>query len=90
MPRLLDAPTLTGSLVRLVPLSPDHIDALVVASGDDRTTYDWTTVPDGPESVRAFVEQMLRWRDDGEWVPFVQVRVADERVVGMTNYLTLR
>jgi RimJ/RimL family protein N-acetyltransferase len=40
--------------------------------------------------MQRFVAQMLRWRDEGEWVPFVQVRVADDRVVGMSNYLTLR
>jgi RimJ/RimL family protein N-acetyltransferase len=90
MPPRLDAPTLTGTLVRLEPLSVDHIDGLVVASGDNRETYDWTTVPDGLESVQQFVRQMLALRDAGEWIPFVQVRVADGRVVGMTNYLTLR
>lgn len=81
---------MAGKLVRLEPLSLDHIDELVVASGDNRDTYDWTTVPNGLESVQQFVDQMLTWRDDGEWVPFVQVRVADGRVVGMTNYLTIR
>ena len=68
----------------------DHIDELVVASGDNRNMYDWTTVPDGLASVQQFVRQMLAWRDAGEWIPFVQVRVADSQVVGMTNYLTLR
>jgi RimJ/RimL family protein N-acetyltransferase len=90
MPSRLDAPTLVGKLVRLEPLAVDHIDGLVVASGDNRETYDWTTVPDGLESVQQYVRQMLAWRDAGEWIPFVQVGVADGRVVGMTNYLTFR
>ena len=88
--QLLDAPTLTGTLVRIEPLSLGHVDELVVAAGEDRGTYKWTTVPDGPDHVQRFVGQMLAYRDAGEWVPFVQVRVADGRVIGMTNYLTLR
>ncbi len=90
MARFLDAPTLTGKLVRLQPLTMDHVDELVVAAGDNRDTYDWTTVPDGLDGVQRYVRQMLIWRDAGEWVPFVQVRIADDRVVGMTNFLTIR
>ena len=90
MAPLLEAPTLAGSRVRLEPLTVDHVDGLAAASGENRATYDWTTVPDGPGAMRGYVDHLLTLRDAGEWLPFVQVSVADGRPVGMTNYLALR
>jgi RimJ/RimL family protein N-acetyltransferase len=86
----LDAPTLTGTRVRLEPLSLAHADDLVAASSESRDTYDWTTVPDGVESVRAYISALLAFAATGEWIPFAQVRMSDGRAVGGTNYLTVR
>ncbi|MGZ4734507.1 MAG: GNAT family N-acetyltransferase [Acidimicrobiia bacterium] len=88
-PRLV-APTLSCDVVRLEPLSLDHVEDLTAASGEARDTYGFTTVPHGGESVRRNVEALLALAEAGEWVPFAQVRVADDRAVGGTNYLTLR
>ena len=90
MARRLEAPTLTGDLVRLEPVALDHVDDLVEASGQDRSTYDWTTVPQGRASVEQYVQWLFDRAEAGEYVPFTQVRVADGRAVGMTNYLTIR
>ncbi len=90
MVRRLEAPTLIGQLVRLEPVSPDHVDDLVEAAGHDRSTYDWTTVPHGRESVQQYVQWLFDRAEAGEYVPFTQVRVADDRAVGMTNYLSIR
>ena len=90
MPPRLDPPTLTGAIVRLEPLALEHIDDLVTASGEARDTYGFTTVPEGPESVRRYVDWMLEQSAAGEYVPFTQVRVRDGIAVGMTNYLTIR
>lgn len=90
MPPVLDAPTLIGARVRLEPLSMDHVDDLIVASSDERSTYDFTTVPHGPESVRYYVSSRLDEAAAGEWIPFAQVRVADGRAVGVTNFLMFR
>jgi RimJ/RimL family protein N-acetyltransferase len=87
MPPLLDAPTLVGSRVRLEPLAVHHIDDLIVASTDERSTYGFTTVPDGPEAVQSYVRAILHEAAAGAWVPFAQVRVTDDRAVGVTNYL---
>jgi RimJ/RimL family protein N-acetyltransferase len=90
VPPLLEPPTLTGNLVRLEPLAVAHIDDLVVAAGDNRETYDWTTVPHGREGVAQYVDGLLARAAAGEWVPFAQVAGESGRAVGMTNYLTLR
>jgi RimJ/RimL family protein N-acetyltransferase len=90
VPPLLEPPTLTGTRVRLEPLTVAHVDDLVVAADDNRETYDWTTVPHGREGVAQYVDGLLARAAAGEWVPFAQVAIESGRAVGMTNYLTLR
>ena len=87
---VLEVPVLIGSRMRLEPLRLDHVDGLVAAAAEDRGTYGWTTVPDGPGAMQGYVDYLLGLRDAGEWVPFVQVAVAGDRPVGMTNFLALR
>jgi RimJ/RimL family protein N-acetyltransferase len=81
---------LEGRLVRLVPLADAHVDALVDAASEDRSTFGFTSVPDGRDAMAAQVGALLAARDAGEAIPFVQVRGADGRIVGMTRYLTIR
>jgi RimJ/RimL family protein N-acetyltransferase len=79
-----------GRIVRLEPLAVRHVDGLVAASSEDRSTYGFTPVPDGRDEVQAHVASLLADRDAGEVVPFAQVRVSDGVVVGCTRYMTLR
>jgi N-acetyltransferase len=88
--RRLDPPTLTGSLVRLEPLSVDHVDQLVAASSEGRDTYGFTTVPKGVDSVRAYVRDWLDAVAAGEAIAFAQIRRSDDRAVGVTTYLSVR
>ncbi|HEX4865306.1 MAG TPA: GNAT family protein [Acidimicrobiales bacterium] len=81
---------LEGRLVRLDPLTEEHVDALLAASSEDRSAYGFTTVPNGLEEVRAYVKQAVSDRDTGEGVPFVQVQRATGRVVGTTRFTNLR
>ncbi len=90
VPPLLEPPTLTGTRVRLEPLTVAHVDDLVVAADANRETYDWTTVPHGRDGVERYVDGLFALAAAGEWVPFAQVAVESGNVVGMTNYLTLR
>lgn len=90
MGAVLEVPVLRGARVRLEPLAPAHLEGLVVAAAEDRDTYAWTTVPDGRDETTVYVERLLAARAAGEWIPFVQVSVAEARPVGMTNFLTLR
>jgi RimJ/RimL family protein N-acetyltransferase len=90
VPPLLEPPTLTGTRVRLEPVTVAHVDDLVDAAGDNRETYDWTTVPHGRDGVERYVDGLLALAAAGEWVPFTQVAIETGRAVGMTNYLTLR
>jgi len=90
MPAILTAPTLEGGLVRLEPLSSDHVPGLVAAAAGDRDTFTWTAVPDGPQAAAAYVRDLVAARHAGLAVPFAQVAVGDGRVLGATRFFTFR
>lgn len=80
--------TLTGSLVQLVPLSPDHHDGLVDAVRDGDMWDRWyTTIPE-PGGMRAEIHRRLALADRGEMIPFSTIRRSDGAVLGMTTYNT--
>jgi RimJ/RimL family protein N-acetyltransferase len=83
--RQMDQPTLSGSHVRLVPLSLDHVPALCKV-GLDPEIWRWTpTNVDAAAGMRAFVTEALAERDAGRAVPFAQTEAATGRVVGSTR-----
>lgn len=89
-PSLRPTPALVGDLVRLEPMEHHHVDALVAAASEDRSTYQWTIVPDGAAAMAAYVEHAISGRDADLFTPFVTVRRADEQVVGSTRFFNER
>lgn len=83
-------PTLVGQYVRLEPIRIEHVRELYAAANEDRSMYSFTTVPQSLEEVEVYVAALLDLWEAGEAVPFVQIDVADDRVVGVTRYLTIR
>ncbi|MGB8030813.1 MAG: GNAT family protein [Terracidiphilus sp.] len=85
----LDSPVLTGSHIRLEPLSLAHADGLVAASSGDPSLYQWSAVPTGRDPVLRYIETALAWRDAGSAVPFATVRIADGVVIGSTRFFDI-
>ena len=87
-------PTLVGRHVALVPLAIDHVPDLVRAAAEDRSTYDFTAVPDSERTMDAYVASLLRDRDEGRVIPFAQCLVdasgAIGRAVGCTRFMEIR
>jgi RimJ/RimL family protein N-acetyltransferase len=77
-------------LVRLEPLTLDHADALVEAAGPDRSTYGFTFVPRNRQEAADYIEAGRGRRARGEQLPYAQIRMADDRLVGHTSLCTLR
>lgn len=90
MPRPLQPVTLTGSHVRLEPLSISHVDELVVAGSVDRSMYGFTDVPDGHEAMTRYVERLLIEHAECRGLPFAQRRLSNAGIVGCTRYLEIR
>ena len=78
--------TLRGQLVRLEPLSREHLDGLIEATEDGRMWERWYTSVADPDGMAAAVEKWLTWQDEGFMLPFVTVRQADGAVLGMTTF----
>jgi len=90
--RPIEPVVLTGRFVRLEPLTLAHVPALDAAASEDRSTFDWTPVPDGEAAHRRYVETMISEHAAGRRLGFATVRVAGDRpehdaVVGTTSYL---
>jgi RimJ/RimL family protein N-acetyltransferase len=86
---VLPAFELTGEHVRLEPLSPAHVPALAAAAAEDRGSYAFTRVPDGPAETAEYVRVALRERAGGQVLPFAVVRARDDAVVGSTRFLDM-
>jgi len=82
--------SLLGDVVRLNPLARDHVEGLLAAALEDRSSYSFTKVPDSHEAMAEYVAGLLEDQRLGFTLPFVQVSVATKRVVGTTRYLNIR
>jgi len=78
---------LQGRLVRLEPLSLDHVQALVTAASEQRSSYGYTTVPADADAMADYVRVALADRETGRALPFATVE--HDRVVGSTRFLDL-
>jgi RimJ/RimL family protein N-acetyltransferase len=81
---------LSGTLIRLEPLSHHHVDGLFEAASEDRSTYGFTNVPQSRDAMDDYVSDLLRMWEAGEVVPFAQIEVASDRPVGATRLMTIR
>jgi RimJ/RimL family protein N-acetyltransferase len=80
---------LVGRVVTLRPMTVEHVDALVAAANEDRSTYGFTTVPDGAHAMRQYVDGVLADERAGCALPFVTTLTESGRVVGSTRFLDL-
>lgn len=86
---ILKSPVLTGSYIRLEPLSPSHADGLVAASSGDPSLYQWSAVPIGGDAVYRYIETALALRQAGAALAFATIRVADSVVIGSTRFFDI-
>ena len=84
----LEPVTLRGPHASLVPLSPDHHDALVEAVSDGELWNLWYTAVPKPETMAKEIERRLGLFATGSMQPFT-VLDADGKVAGMTTYMNV-
>lgn len=80
---------LSGAHARLEPLSLEHAPGLAAAAAEDRGSYAFTRVPDGPDDAAEYVRQALAEQAGGQVLPFAVVRTEDDAVVGSTRFLDM-
>jgi RimJ/RimL family protein N-acetyltransferase len=84
-----DSPVLTGSHIRLEPLSPAHAEGLIAASSGDPTLYQWSAVPIGRDAVLRYIDTALALREAGTALAFATIRLADGVVIGSTRFFDI-
>ncbi len=82
--------SLRGQHVELVPLETGFAAELTAAAGSDRSTYQFTEVPDSREAMDRHIAWLLALRDSDDAVPFAQRLSTSGRIVGCTRLMELR
>jgi RimJ/RimL family protein N-acetyltransferase len=81
--------TLEGQLVRLEPLSLDHLDALADVAFEGNL-WRWTAVqPSNRDELRAWVEAAVRTREAGTEMAFATVDRATGKAIGSTRFMSI-
>ncbi len=87
--RWVEPVVLEGQLVRLEPLSFDHVAGLTDV-GLEAEIWRWMPVAiQTPGEMRTLVENAQNDAADGSQVPFATIERASNRVVGSTRYLNI-
>jgi len=81
--------TLTGSIVRLEPLSVDHLDGLAAVAFDP-AIWRWTLArPTDVDGLRAWLDAALAGATAGTERPFATIDVETGRPIGSTRFMSI-
>lgn len=78
--------TLEGKVVRLEPLTLDHLTGLTAAAAGSRESYGFTWVPRDEADARAYIESALSDWQAGRALPFATVHRESGVVLGTTRF----
>ena len=85
----LEPVTLEGRIVRLEPLSFEHVPGLAEV-GLDEALWRWTLArPHSEADLRDWVASTIAARDAGTELPFATIDVATGRPIGSSRYLNI-
>jgi N-acetyltransferase len=85
----LEPVTLEGRIVRLEPLSLEHVPRLAEV-GLDQEIWRWTLVrPQSEADLRDWAASTIAARNAGTELPFATIEVATGRPIGATRYLNI-
>ena len=88
-PRTVDPVTLEGRIVRLEPLSLDHVPGLAEV-GLDPVIWRWTIArPSSEADLRAWADAALANRAAGTEMPFVTLEAATGRPIGSSRFMNI-
>jgi N-acetyltransferase len=86
---MIDTPVLDGVLVRLEPMTEDHLAALEGVAYDDRIWRYMIVWVKSRDDLRAWLESALREKTAGTSLPWVTVLKSGNRVIGSSRLFNL-
>jgi RimJ/RimL family protein N-acetyltransferase len=89
LPQPLEPITLEGRLVRLEPLTFDHVPRLAEVALDPEIWRLTIARPTNEDELRAWAADTIAARDAGRELPFATIDVASGRAIGSTRYMNL-
>jgi N-acetyltransferase len=84
------APRLTGGIVNLEPLAPEHFGGLLEAARPPEVWTWWPVEMAGEAAFRAWFDAARRAREEGTRAHFATLDASTGRPIGATSYLNLR
>ena len=85
-PLVTDPPTLEGRFVRLSPLGSEHVDALMAAATEDRSSYELTRVPHDRPTTISYIDAAVEAREAGRQLAFATWSIEAGKVVGSSRF----
>jgi N-acetyltransferase len=82
--------TLTGSIVRLEPLSLNHVTGLFASSNPSIWKYMLYGEISSEKDMECWVKDMLQRAEAGADLPFAVIHLASGNTIGATRYLEIR
>jgi len=82
-------PVLENALVRLEPLSHDHVAGLAAAASIGELWRTWYTSIPAPDGMAAEIDRRLALQADGRMAPWAIVAAATGHAVGMTTFMNI-
>jgi N-acetyltransferase len=87
--RRVEPVTLQGRIVRLEPLSLDHVPGLAEV-GLDPAIWQWTIArPESEADLRAWAETAIAAREAGTELPFATIEASTGRPIGSSRYMNI-
>jgi len=80
---------LENALVRLEPLSHDHVAGLAAAASIGELWRTWYTSIPAPDGMAAEIDRRLALQADGRMAPWAIVAAATGHAVGMTTFMNI-
>lgn len=81
--------TLTGKLVRMIPLEYGHRDALVEAASDGQLWNIWFTSVPSEETIDTYLDSAFQQQKAGTSNAFAIVHQASNQIIGSTRYCNM-
>lgn len=81
--------TLTGTLVKLVPIALDHEQGLVEAAQDGSLWELWFTAVPKPDQVRDFIGNAMDSQASGSAFAFSVIELGSDRILGSTRFCNI-
>jgi N-acetyltransferase len=87
--RWVEPVTLAGSIVRLEPLSLDHLEGLAEVAFEP-SIWRWTLArPTDVAGLRAWMDTAITHLEDGSELPFATIDVATGRPIGSSRFMSI-